>query len=167
MYLLNILGGGRSHCTQWDTTADIPHSAPANKPLITVIPLKRLLWQVKWLLESIPRPQMTPRMDPQHHRRSEWSVPVCYPQNPKADIKEVFPSLINAYAKHTKPTPGGKLGLGVLKGRVGVENFPWAVRFEQKLLRTLLIASGDLRTLLVAFLARNRPVEITRSVSIS
>ena len=25
---------------------------------------------------------------------------------------------------HTKPTPGGKLGLGVLKGRVGVENFP-------------------------------------------
>ena len=25
---------------------------------------------------------------------------------------------------HTKPTPGGKLGLGVLKGRVGVGNFP-------------------------------------------
>ena len=32
------------------------------------------------------------------------------------------------------------------------------MRFEQQLLRTLLIASGDLRTLLIAFLARNRPI---------
>ena len=39
------------------------------------------------------------------------------------------------------------------------------MRFEQKLLRTLLIASGDLRTLLIAFLARNRPKEVQALLS--